>query len=85
METAIPGQPPATADASTEPVRRSVRPALLLFILSPLIAEYLLGNVSISALGYLVIFAPLYGASPSPWSKRWPYGAAPRRGWAGPV
>ena len=62
METTTPSQPATTADASTEPVRRGVRPALLLFILSPLIAEYLLGNVSISALGYLVIFAPLYGA-----------------------
>jgi hypothetical protein len=41
---------------------RAVRPALGLFVLAPLVGEYLLGNVSISALGYLLLFAPLYGA-----------------------
>jgi hypothetical protein len=52
--------------SSAGPVRdrratRAMAPALGLFLLAPLIGEYLLGNVSLSALGYLLLFAPLYG------------------------
>lgn len=36
-------------------------PALGLFLLAPLIAEFLLGNMSITHLGLLVILAPVYG------------------------
>jgi hypothetical protein len=36
-------------------------PALGLFLLAPLIAEYLLGNIAIDALGYLPVLAPMYG------------------------
>lgn len=62
METAIHSQPAAHHDASAGRATRAVMPAIGLFVVSPLVAEFLLGNVSISALGYLVIFAPLYGA-----------------------
>ncbi|MEV4529732.1 hypothetical protein [Streptosporangium sp. NPDC049304] len=42
------------------PLRR-VAPALGLFLLSPLVAEYLLGNVPPSELWGLVVLAPMYG------------------------
>ncbi|OSY89544.1 hypothetical protein WH52_02620 [Tenacibaculum holothuriorum] len=38
-------------------------PALILLFISPLIAEFLLGDFNIRQLGYLGIFIPLYGAS----------------------
>jgi hypothetical protein len=37
-------------------------PAVLLLIIAPLIAEFLLGDFSVRQLGYLGIFIPLYGA-----------------------
>ncbi|MFF5112813.1 hypothetical protein [Streptosporangium sp. NPDC000509] len=40
---------------------RRVAPALGLFLLSPLVAEYLLGNVPPSELWGLVVLAPMYG------------------------
>jgi hypothetical protein len=40
---------------------RRVLPAVGLFIGAPLIAEYLMGNLPITALGTLVVLAPLYG------------------------
>ncbi len=40
---------------------RRIAPALGLFVLSPLVAEFLLGNMSISAIGLLPVIAPLYG------------------------
>jgi hypothetical protein len=40
---------------------RRVLPAVLLFFIAPLVAEFLLGNMSITHLGLLVILAPLYG------------------------
>ncbi|MFB9679344.1 hypothetical protein [Streptosporangium vulgare] len=40
---------------------RRVAPALGLFLLSPLVAEYLLGNVASSEIWGLVILAPMYG------------------------
>lgn len=41
---------------------RRVAPAIGLFLLSPLIGEYLLGNVGFTMLGVLVFLAPMYGA-----------------------
>lgn len=40
---------------------RRVAPAIALFFLSPLVAEFLLGNISISALAVVLGLAPLYG------------------------
>jgi len=40
---------------------RKIAPALVLFFLSPFVAEFLLGNISISAFAAMVILAPLYG------------------------
>src|SRR4051812_2935154 len=40
---------------------RRVAPAFVLFFLSPYVAEFLLGNISISALPALIFLAPLYG------------------------
>lgn len=39
-----------------------IAPALLLLVLAPLIAEFLLGDFSVRQLGDLGIFVPLYGA-----------------------
>ena len=40
---------------------RKIAPAVVLFFCSPYVAEYLLGNLAIDALGALVALAPLYG------------------------
>ncbi|MER5649402.1 hypothetical protein [Streptosporangium sp. NPDC002524] len=40
---------------------RRVAPALGLFLLSPLVAEYLLGNVASSEIAGLALLAPMYG------------------------
>jgi hypothetical protein len=40
---------------------RRIPPAIGLFLTAPLIAEFLLGNMSITHLGLLAILAPLYG------------------------
>ena len=40
---------------------RRVAPAIVLFFLSPFVAEFLLGNISISMLPALLFLAPLYG------------------------
>lgn len=55
-------QPTVAPGAANARAGRAVLPALGLFLLAPLIGEYLLGNVSLGGLGYLVLFAPLYGA-----------------------
>jgi hypothetical protein len=44
-----------------EPVMRRVAPAFALFLLAPLVAEYLLGDFPITYLGALVLLAPMYG------------------------
>ena len=41
---------------------RRIAPAIGLFFLAPLVAEFLLGNLPVSLLFALVILAPLYGA-----------------------
>jgi hypothetical protein len=40
---------------------RRVAPALGLFFLAPLVAEYLLGNVPVGAIAGVFILAPMYG------------------------
>ena len=40
---------------------RRILPAVGLFFLSPLVAEFLLGNLSITAIGAALFLAPLYG------------------------
>lgn len=40
---------------------KRIAPALLLFILSPLIAEFLLGDFPITMIGIILILAPFYG------------------------
>ncbi|WP_299119238.1 hypothetical protein [uncultured Tenacibaculum sp.] len=44
-------------------ILKRVAPAIVLLLISPLIAEFLLGDFNIQQLGYLGIFIPLYGAS----------------------
>jgi hypothetical protein len=46
--------------ANGAPVRR-VAPAIGLFLLAPLVAEFLLGNLPITFLPGLVMLAPMYG------------------------
>jgi hypothetical protein len=41
--------------------KRGIWPALGLFFLAPIVAEFLLGNMPISMLGLLAILAPMYG------------------------
>ncbi len=43
------------------PALRRLGPAVGLFLLAPLVAEFLLGDLPINMLGVLVILAPLYG------------------------
>jgi hypothetical protein len=52
------------SESHDHPRARTARPAFLavgLFLLAPLVAEYLLGNLPITAAGSLVVLAPLYG------------------------
>jgi len=42
---------------------RRVVPAIGLFFVAPLVAEFLLGNMTIKMLGMLVILAPVYGSA----------------------
>lgn len=46
---------------SRRPQRYRILPVLGLFIVAPLVAEFLLGNMSITHFGLLAILAPLYG------------------------
>jgi hypothetical protein len=41
--------------------RKTILPAIGLFFLAPLVAEFLLGNLPIKLLGALVLLAPMYG------------------------
>ncbi len=51
------------AAGQTTPARanRHLLPAMGLFLLAPLVGEFLLGNLPISSLGLLLVLAPLYG------------------------
>lgn len=53
--------PVVSATAAAPRGFRRVAPAFALFFISPFIAEFLLGDLSISALGLLLVMAPLYG------------------------
>src|SRR5271170_3051021 len=44
-----------------KPVKKSVLPAIGLFFLAPLIAEFLLGDLPISMLPVILVLAPMYG------------------------
>jgi hypothetical protein len=48
-------------EASSRPVKKSVLPAIGLFFLAPLVAEFLLGNLPIKMLPVILVLAPLYG------------------------
>ncbi len=50
-----------TPETPPLPVLRRLGPAVGLFFLAPLVAEFLLGDLPINLLGVLVILAPLYG------------------------
>jgi hypothetical protein len=57
-DVAAPAEPAASGIQGT---MRRVAPAIGLFFLVPLVAEFLLGNIAIDALAGLVVLAPLYG------------------------
>lgn len=40
---------------------RNLRAALILFLLAPLIGEYVLGNLPVAEIGALIVLAPMYG------------------------
>lgn len=66
--------------AGTRTARRHLLPALALFLLAPLVGEFLLGNLPISSLGLLLLLAPLYGGGAlliRETGRRW------RLGWPG--
>jgi hypothetical protein len=49
-------------DTPRQPMVARVAPAITLFILSPIVAEYLLGNISFSSIAWGLLFlAPMYG------------------------
>jgi len=54
-----PSSPPSVPAAPTG--FRRVAPAFVLFFLSPFVAEFLLGNISVSVLPALIFLAPMYG------------------------
>lgn len=61
--TAISREERAAREASTgiPTTLARIAPAVGLFLLAPLIAEYLLGNIAIDALSVLLVLAPMYG------------------------
>lgn len=59
--------------------QHNLLPAVGLFLLAPLVGEFLLGNLSITALSFLLLLAPLYGGgallireSGRRWGLGWP-------------
>src|SRR5688572_16120751 len=52
---------PSLSPTSSTLTPRRKAPAIVLFFMSPFIAEYLLGNLSAGALMPLLFIAPLYG------------------------
>jgi len=63
----------------TRVTKRHLLPALGLFLLAPLVGEFLLGNLSITSLSFLLLLAPLYGGgallireSGRRWGLGWP-------------
>src|SRR5690242_2149518 len=51
--------PPAASDSTGHPPR--LAPALLLVVLAPIVAEYLLADFTVRDLPVLVVLLPLYG------------------------
>jgi len=53
---------PTVGDVTGHPApRHRLRLAFALFLLAPLVGEYLLGNQPVSALPWLLLLAPMYG------------------------
>lgn len=50
------------APVAAKPRVSTLSPALILFFLAPLVAEYLLGDLPITLLPALIVLAPMYGA-----------------------
>jgi hypothetical protein len=48
-------------DEATPPTKKGVLPAIGLFFLAPLVAEFLLGNLPIKMLPVILVLAPMYG------------------------
>jgi hypothetical protein len=59
-ENVVPAGSAAPASRFRTTLER-VAPAIGLFFLAPLVAEFLLGNIAIDALAGLIVLAPLYG------------------------
>src|SRR5215469_10164522 len=50
------------AGMAAKSVRRAIWPALGLFFMAPLVAEFLLGNLPVRMLPALIVLAPMYGS-----------------------
>lgn len=73
-------RPEEQAAAGTRGAKRHLLPALALFLLAPLVGEFLLGNLPITSLALLLLLAPLYGGGAlliRETGRRW------RLGWPG--
>ena len=63
-DSPVPGNPPQSVYLPAVMAKawtKRVAPAVGLFFVAPLVAEFLLGNLPINLLGVLLILAPLYG------------------------
>jgi hypothetical protein len=63
-DSPVPGNPPQSVYLRAVMAKawtKRVAPAVGLFFVAPLVAEFLLGNLPINLLGVLLILAPLYG------------------------
>jgi hypothetical protein len=57
-----PDDPARQAPAPPRPrALRRIAPAIGVFLLAPLVAEYLLGNIPVSAIAGMLVLAPMYG------------------------
>ena len=68
---------PTTVVLKPQGLMRRIAPAVGLFFLAPLVAEFLLGNLPIKLLSALIVLAPLYGGGallirewPTCWSRK---------------
>lgn len=57
------GHAGSATDTGPMPWWRRIAPAVGLFLLAPLVAEFLLGNIAIDALAALIVLAPMYGGA----------------------
>ena len=60
-DVATPRPDSQRAATTLMPFLQRVAPALLLVVLAPLVAEFLLGDFSARSIGLIVVFMPLYG------------------------